>query len=148
MAGQPYSKDTQLTRSPGSGKRCPTTGKFRVSCTCRVCVGKRNRRKGQVAQRSQRKALERISGRPVVGSVAQGGNEENWRGEFRVEAKSGKQVESLTVRFIAAETQSNMAKAIGDSRPFVFAAAPDSFGGDAIWAMRRSELERYLVGRD
>jgi hypothetical protein len=65
-----------------------------------------------------------------------------------VEAKSGKQVESLTVRFIAAETQSNMAKAIGDSRPFVFAAAPDSFGGDAIWAMRRSELERYLKGRE
>ena len=141
------SKEAQLSRSPGGNRRCATSGKFRVSCTCRVCVGKRNQRKGKVTQQAQRKALERISGRPVVGSAVQGGNEENWRGDFRVEVKSGKQVESLTVRFIAAETQSNMAKAIGDSRPFVFAAAPDSFGGDAIWAIRRSELERYLKGR-
>lgn len=58
----------------------------------------------------------------------------------RVEVKSGKQVESLTRRFLAAEAQSEAQKAIGDSRPFVFAAVPDSFGGDAIWAVRRSDL--------
>lgn len=134
------SKAAQVARSPGGNRRCPTTGELKADCGCATCRGWRNRRKGAGAQRRERKALDRLSGGPVVSSQAQGSQEEWWRGVVRVEVKSGKQVESLTRRFLAAEAQSEAQKAIGDSRPFVFAAVPDSFGGDAIWAVRRSDL--------
>lgn len=144
MTGRDLSKAAQVARSPGGNRRCPTTGELKADCQCPTCRGRRNRRKGAEGQRQERKALDRLSGRPAAVSAAQSSQEEWWRGVARVEVKSGKQVEPLVKRFLAAEAQAGASKAIGDSRPFVFAAVPDDFGGDAIWAVRRSDLMALL----
>lgn len=136
------SKDAQLARSPGGNRLCPTTGELKRSCSCWSCVGARNRRKGKRSQREARKNLEAVFG--GAGPSAQvTGDEENWRMRVRVEVKSGKQVEALTKRFLAAEAQSEAGKAVGDLRPFVFVAAADGTS-DQIIAFRASRLAEIL----
>lgn len=101
---------------------------------CRSCLGRRNRRKGKLKQREARKALGIKP--PRAGMAA---NEEEWRdANFRWEVKSGKQVQSLTARFLAAEAQSDAAKAIGDPRPFAFVAMGPGMGAEGIVAVRLS----------
>lgn len=129
-----FSKEAQLARSPGGNRRCPTTGVYKGKCTCRSCVGKRSRRKGQRKQREVRKALnlksERWKGRE--------GNEESWTAALRVEVKGGKQVESVNRWYVKARQQSDAAKAIGDTRPFAFVAAPD--GTSPLIVVRTDDL--------
>jgi hypothetical protein len=108
-------------------------------CTCKSCIGRRSQSKGRKRQREVRKALnlrrEKFSGRT--------GNEENWfASNLRFEVKSGKQVESVAVRYVAARNQSDAARAIGDLRPFVFVAAPD--GSQPLVVVRADELERVV----
>lgn len=137
-----FSKDAQLARSPGGNRACATTGKLKRDCDCYSCVGRRNRAKGKRKQREARKTADKYFGAagPTATVTA---NEENWRHRVRIEVKSGKQVESLTKRFLAAEAQANVAKAEGDTRPFIFAAAPDGTS-DQIWAFRASALAEVL----
>ena len=136
------SKDAQLSRSPGGNRLCPTTGILKRDCDCYSCRGRRNRAKGKTKQRATRKTADKLFGKagPTQTVTA---NEENWRHTVRIEVKAGKQIESLTKRFLAAEAQSNASKAVGDSRPFIFAAAPDGMS-DQIWAFKASDLARIV----
>lgn len=131
MAGTPYSKETQT----GRVWTCP---KADPDCTrkvpCHSCLGRRNRRKGKVKQREARKALGIAP--PRAGMAA---NEEEWRdSRLRWEVKSGMQVKSLCARFLAAELQSDRAKAIGDPRPFAFVAMGPGMGSEGVVAVRLS----------
>jgi len=137
---QDLSKEAQLSRSPGGNRRCPTTGVYKGKCTCRPCMGRRNRRKGQVKQRAVRKVLnlkaEKWSGRT--------GNEETWNASnLRFEVKSGKQVQPVATRYVAARNQSDAARSMGDHRPFVFVAAPD--GSSPLVVVRADELPEVVA---
>jgi len=79
--------------------------------------GKRNRTKGDSKARRARKKLG------LGGHLTR--HEENWGGAFRTEIKAGAQVGPIWTRFLAAKTQSDAAKALGDIRPFVMVAMPD-----------------------
>ncbi len=135
MSGAPYSKEQQT----GRVWACP---KGDEACTrrepCRSCLGRRNRRSGLKKQRVARRQL----GVPDARFSGQNGQEEAWRGEWRVEVKSGKQVESLTDRFLAAEAQSEASKAIGDCRPFMFVAMPSGMS-DGLVAVRLSDWRQH-----
>lgn len=110
-------------------------------CTCPRCQGARNRRKGLAAQRVARRAL----GVPDAKVRAALSNEEAWRGPFRAEVKSGKIVQSLTARFLAAEAQAEASRAVGDPRPFCFVAMPEHMGSDGIVAVRLSTWRDHVV---
>lgn len=68
------------------------------------------------------------------------GNEENWRGPFRAEVKSGAQAGPVATRFLAAESQSEVTRPIGDTRPFVFVAMPNGWGDEGLVVVRVSKL--------
>ena len=110
-------------------------------CTCPRCQGARNRRKGLAAQRVARRAL----GVPDARVRAALSDEEAWRGPFRAEVKSGKQVQSLTARFLAAERQAEASHAVGDPRPFLMVAMPPDMGHDGIVAVRLSTWRDHVV---
>ena len=71
------------------------------------------------------------------------GHEENWRGDMRVEVKSGKQVQSLWNKFLKAKLQSDDNKRIGDARPFVFVAMPDGVNNGLV-VMELDKLEETI----
>lgn len=136
------SKDAQLSRSPGGNRWCEETGQrvLKRSCTGPKCRGARNRRKGQRKQREVRKVLnlkpEKWAGRT--------GNEETWNASnLRFEVKSGKQVEPVATRYVKARNQADAARAVGDTRPFVFVAAPDST--TPLLVVRADELESVVA---
>lgn len=140
MTDLPFSKEAQLSRSPGYNPPCPKTGTPKRQCKCPSCVGRRNKRKGQRKQRQARKALglkpERWKGREA--------NEETWySAAVRVEVKSGAQVKPIATRYVAARQQSDAAKARGDFRPFVFVAAPD--GSQPLVVVRADELQAVVA---
>ena len=110
-------------------------------CLCRQCQGARNRRKGLAAQRVARRQL----GVPDAKVRAALSDEEAWRGPFRCEVKSGKIVQSLTARFLAAEAQAEASRAVGDPRPFLFVAMPPDMGHDGIVAVRLSTWRDHVV---
>ncbi len=138
---EPLTKEVQVGRvwTCGGGRNAAPE-----SCTrkepCPPCRNRRNRRKGLTKQRKARKAL----GVPTGRFHGQNGNEENWRACFRAEVKAGKQVESLTARFLAAEKQSDGNRAMGDNRPFLFVAMPDG-SSDGVVAMRLSSWREWIV---
>lgn len=136
------SKAAQLARSPGGNRLCPTTGELKRTCGCYSCIGRRNRQKGKRKQREARKTLEDHFGTagPTVTATA---HEEAWRMRVRAEVKSGQQVKAMVTRYLEAETQSEISKAIGDLRPFVFVAAPDGMG-DKLICFRLSKLGEVL----
>ncbi len=121
---------------------CP---KADPACTrtapCPSCRGRRNRRSGLTKQRVARKQL----GVPDSRFRGQNGNEENWHGVFRAECKSGQQVKALATRFLAAEAQSESAKAVGDPRPFAFVAMPTGMGGEGLVCVRLSVWNSLIV---
>jgi len=136
------SKDAQLSRSPGGNRWCEETGQrlLKRSCTGPKCRGARNRRKGQRKQREVRKILnladEKWAGRT--------GNEETWHASnLRFEVKSGKQVEPIATRYLAARKQADAAKPIGDTRPFAFVAAPD--GSMPLVVIRADDLSAAVA---
>jgi hypothetical protein len=101
---------------------------------CAVCRNGQNRKQGMAAQRKARKTM----GVPGSHMEATLGNEENWRHPlFRMEVKAGAQVQPILTRYLAAETQAEVSKAIGDPRPLVLIAMPDDFG-DGLVVLRSS----------
>lgn len=93
-------------------------GQRRVKgCGDPVARGKRNRAKGDRKAAQARRALN------LVGPNTR--HEELWRGGLLVESKAGAQVGPIWTRFLAARTQAEASRAIGDTRPFVMVAAPD-----------------------
>lgn len=127
---------------------CPKFGTLNKKGRVRGCgdpsaQGARNRRNGLKQQNVARKAL----GVPATRNRSQSSNEENWRYQYRVEVKSGKQVESLVKRFLAAEAQSDLNKAIGDPRDFLFVAMPEGMS-DGIVALRLSVWARDHKGEE
>lgn len=143
MEPQPgFSKEAQIARSPGGNKTCPVTGELKRSCGCWSCIGRRNRNKGKRNQNQARKIADKTFGTAGPTSAVTA-NEENWRHRVRIEVKSGQQVKALTSRFLLAEAQAHTAKAVGDNRPFIFAAAPDGMT-DQLWTFRASDLQRII----
>lgn len=128
----PLTKEHQVRRR--KDKVCPTSGLAKRSCTCRQCLGARSRRKGQKKQRMAAKAM----GIKPSRFASQMGHEENLRGVVRIEVKAGAQVGPIATRFLAAEAQSNAAKAQGDPRPFVMVAMPDGMT-DGLAIVRTSD---------
>lgn len=108
---------------------------------CRSCLGRRNRRKGKRKQT----AAARAAGVPTARFHGQNADEENWRACFRAEVKSGKQVQSLAARFLAAEKQSDGSRAVGDNRPFLFVAMPDGWGSEGVVTLRLSSWREWIV---
>lgn len=86
-------------------------------CPCGRCRGRRNRAKGDRKAAKARKALG------IAGANTR--HEELWGGPLRIESKAGAQVKPIWTRYQAARAQSEVARPIGDNRPFVFTASPD-----------------------
>lgn len=138
MTDLPFSKEKQV--DPAGTRTCPTTGVYKGKCTCGPCMGKRNRRKGKRSQRTVRKALN-IRPESWQGRHA---NEESWfASNLRFEVKSGKQVQPVATRYVAARNQADAARAIGDMRPFCFVAVPD--GSQPLVVIRADELEAAVL---
>jgi len=106
--------------------------------------GRVNRQKGKRKQALARQVFEDIYEVQVSWSGKKG-NEESWDHikAARIEVKAGAQVGPLATRFLAAEKQSNQAKAIGDTRPFIFVAMPDNMS-DGLMVMRLSDFQQLM----
>ena len=102
---------------------CDRTGEKKNRCKCPKCVGKRNKNKGRRKQNQVKKALKI----PDNKYHSQNGHEENWAVNFRVEVKSGKQIQPLVNAFYKGKQQSDIAHmSIGTgSKPFIHIAMPD-----------------------
>jgi|LakMenEpi03Aug12_release.lakeMendotaPanAssembly.Ray.scaffolds.fasta_scaffold01756_37 hypothetical protein len=88
-------------------------GKRRIrGCGDAVARGKRARTKGK---RAQRKVANKLG----IPSGIDGGNEETWRSSLRIEVKEGKQVQAAVTAFRRTRDQSELARPIGDNRPFM-----------------------------
>lgn len=118
------SKEAQVARSPGGNRRCSTTGELKRNCKCRPCLGRRSKYKGQRKQRDARKDIEKVFG-PAGRYSSQTGNEELWRTRVRVEVKSGVMAKTVDTFYRNTKSQSDQAKAIGDTRPYMAVAMPD-----------------------
>jgi len=111
-------------------------GRRRIrGCGDPVARGKRNRTKGDSKARVARKKMG-ISG---VNSR----HEEVWGGPVRVEVKAGKQVKPIATLFNPTRIQSERARAIGDSRPFVMIAMPDN-EADGIVLLSLSDWQTFI----
>lgn len=114
------------------GKANYKDGKRRVKgCNDPTARGKRNRSKGDGKARKVRKALN------LKGVNSR--HEEHWGGSLRVEVKAGAQVNPIATRFKLAERQSEMARPLGDTRPFAMVAMPDG-ESDGIVLMKLSDF--------
>ena len=113
-----------------------------VSETANQRRGRLNKQKGHRKQSLARRALEDLFETGVMfhGRKA---NEESWNFPVRVEVKAGKQVGPIATRFLAAEKQSENARATGDPRPFVYVAMPDGMT-DGLFICRLSTLKELL----
>lgn len=117
------------------------TGHVR-GCACRPCLGGRNRRKGMNAQRAARKRM----GIPTTKFVGAMGNEENWRGYFRVEVKSGKTQNPVLNSYLKVKSQSDQHKADGDARPFA-GIFTDDLGRFGVVAVSLADWEAHIAPR-
>ena len=86
-------------------------------CSCRRCLGRRSRSKGDGKARMARKALG------ITGANTR--HEELWGGQVRSEMKAGAQVKPAVTAFLRMEAQSEQQRPFGDNRPFVGVALPD-----------------------
>lgn len=77
--------------------------------------GKRNKQKGQ---RAQRKVANKLG----VPTGFGGGNEETWQSSLRLEVKSGAQVRPAVTAYLRQKAQSEASRPIGDNRPFAAVA--------------------------
>ena len=119
-----------LKKPNRAGVRCVNR-----TCVCPSCRGKRNRTKGDRKAATARKALGAMG--------ANSRHEEHWGGGLRIESKAGAQVGPIFTRYLAAKTQSEASRAIGDNRPFVMAAMPDK--GPGLLVMEIDELEQIVA---
>lgn len=110
-------------------------------CACRVCLGRRNRRKGLSKQSAARKRLG------VGSSKFSDANEETWHDRyFANEVKAGGQVGPLVNwwRRVEAQVLANEAD-FGDRRRAVRAVAmPDGWGKDGLVVVRLSTWETHI----
>ena len=114
-------------------------GRRRIrGCGDPVARGKRNRTKGDSKARRARKKL----GLAATGNAGTR-HEEHWGGLFRVEVKAGSQVGPIATRFLAARSQSEASKSLGDVRPFAMIAMPDG-SSDGIVLMSLEEFAEVL----
>lgn len=111
-------------------------GKRRIrGCGDPVARGKRNRTKGDRRAAKARKTLG------LVGANTR--HEEHLGGPVRYENKAGAQVKPILTRYLAARSQSEAARPIGDNRPFVFSASPDGCSYD-LFVIRSDDLEAVV----
>lgn len=138
------SKAGQLARSPGKENRaCPNTGVAVRECTCYSCRGRRSKAKGKTKQRQARRQLETVFqtvAGPTVGITA---NEETWRLPVRSEVKAGGQAKTVDTFYRNTKNQSDVAKAIGDVRPFMAVAMVDG-STDGLAVIRLSDLNQLF----
>jgi hypothetical protein len=136
--GFPVDKTEQANKGR-RGSICDRTGEPNYQCKCPSCIGRRNRRKGSRKQRGAGKAV----GVPPAKFGSQKAHEENWRGPVRLEVKAGRQVQRTATVFLAAEAQSETARAVGDPRPFAMVAMPDGWGeSEGLVVVRLSDFQR------
>lgn len=105
-------------------------------CSCRRCLGKRSRAKGDDKARRARKALG------IPGANTR--HEELLGGGVRWEAKAGAQIQPMWTAFLKAWAQSEEQRAIGDHRPFVMTAAPDNTK-EQLFSCRLSDLPEVVA---
>lgn len=110
-------------------------------CRCKSCLGTNSRRKGQTQQRKVQVALE------IPGTSLGANHEENWRGLVRVEVKAGGQVAPAWNQYLRMEDQAELARAIGDTRPFIAVVAPDGVG-DFVVMFRMSRMAEVVAALD
>lgn len=105
-------------------------------CACRVCLGRRNKRKGSSKQAKAVTALgiPRTSLHP--------GHEEFLGGTIRVEVKAGAQTKPAWTRYRLCEAQSEAQRPIGDHRPFAAVLMPDG-ESDGLVLVRLSALHEF-----
>ena len=117
---------------------CDRTGEKKNKCKCPKCVGRKNKNKGRRKQNLAKKALKI----PDSKYMSQNGHEENWAVNFRVEVKSGKQIQPLVNAFNKGKQQSDVAHlSIGSgSKPFVHIAMPDG-STNGIISFELNDLE-------
>lgn len=99
-------------------------------CSCRRCIGSRNRTGGLQKQRVARRAI----GVPDAAFARMLSDEERWNHpQFRCEVKSGQLARSVDTQYRKAAKQADSNKAIGDARPLLLALMPkDSATGYVI----------------
>jgi hypothetical protein len=112
-----------------------------VGNQCASCRASENRVKGLRAQKRAAKAT-RLGRTAFRGHQA---NEELWRGPFRAEVKSGKQVNPIGTAFLVFEKQGQQNKAWGDTRPFCTIVMPEDWAGDGIVMLRVSTWRREIA---
>jgi hypothetical protein len=107
-------------------------------CSCRRCIGRASKRKGQ---RKQAKAVAALG---IPRSSIHPGHEEFLPGAVRVEVKAGAQIKPAVTAFLKCEAQSEAARPIGDHRPFVAVAMPDGMS-DGVAMVRLSQLHEFVA---
>jgi hypothetical protein len=107
-------------------------------CDCWVCLGRHSKRNGG---RKQAKAVTTLG---IPRSSLRPGHEELLGGTVRVEVKSGAQVSPVLTRYLAAESQSESQRPIGDHRPFAFLAMPEDTS-DGLVVVRLSAVHEFAA---
>jgi hypothetical protein len=113
-----------------NGVRC-----VRACKSCNNCRGKRSRSAGDAGAAKVRRFLN-------ASGVATR-HEEGWGGALRIECKQGAQVGPVLTRYLEAKQQSEAHRAIGDNRPFVFAAIPAK--GPRLYVIEEDELAQVVA---
>lgn len=108
-------------------------------CKCRSCINKQNPKRGDAKARKGRKILG-LGG-------ANTRHEEHWGGPSRSEFKSGKSTGANTValHYEKCRAQSEAARPMGDTRPFVAGFCPDD-SGHVYFVVRDDDLEQFVFG--
>lgn len=108
-------------------------GKRRVrGCDDPSARGKRNRAKGDRRARGARKQLG------LAGANTR--HEELWGGPVRTEAKAGGKAKPVATAYNLARAQSEAARPIGDTRPFVASFCPDG-SKHTLFVIRDDDME-------
>lgn len=109
-------------------------------CACAKCRAGRNSRQGKARHRKVARQIGASSGGGFASST-----EEHWRDWARWEVKSGAQVDPVITRFEKARAQSELDRALGDSRPFVFAAVPSSSRRPSVVCISLEDWVTHVV---
>lgn len=107
-------------------------------CPCRRCKGRRTRAGGNAGQRNSAKR----AGVKKVGAFF-AGHEEHYTGETRIEIKCGAQVRPVFTAFDKHKKQSDAARRIGDSRPFILHARPAAESKRQLTVFESTTDEEY-----
>lgn len=138
----PVKGECEGRRDACSGESCPLFGRLlkpsrdgrrRVQgCDDPVARGKRSRTKGDTKARAARKSLG------LVGANTR--HEELWGGPVRTESKAGGKAKPVATAYNLARAQSEAARPMGDTRPFVASFCPDG-SKHTLFVIRSDDLE-------